>query len=83
VRHLFEVSADRQRIVGLIDTSDPDQGARLEKKQGKLLRSCRARPWPFPWSDSVPRWLQGVCLFTLAAGYALALWAMRVNRFFS
>ena len=31
----------------------------------------------------MPRWLQGVCLFTVAAGYALALWAMRVNRFFS
>jgi hypothetical protein len=25
----------------------------------------------------------GLCLFTVAAGYALALWAMRVNRFFS
>jgi protein-S-isoprenylcysteine O-methyltransferase Ste14 len=35
----------------------------------------------FHWSDDVPGWLQGVCLF--AAGYALALWAMRVNRFFS
>jgi protein-S-isoprenylcysteine O-methyltransferase Ste14 len=38
---------------------------------------------PFHWSDDVPGWLQGVCLFTVAAGYALALWAMRVNRFFS
>ena len=37
----------------------------------------------FHWSDDVPDWLQGVCLFTVAAGYALALWAMRVNRFFS
>jgi protein-S-isoprenylcysteine O-methyltransferase Ste14 len=37
----------------------------------------------FHWSDTVPGWLQGVCLFTVAAGYALALWAMRVNRFFS
>ncbi|MBX5054769.1 isoprenylcysteine carboxylmethyltransferase family protein [Rhizobium lentis] len=37
----------------------------------------------FHWSDNVPDWLQGVCLFTVAAGYALALWAMRVNRFFS
>jgi protein-S-isoprenylcysteine O-methyltransferase Ste14 len=37
----------------------------------------------FHWSDNVPGWLQGVCLFTVAAGYALALWAMRVNRFFS
>jgi protein-S-isoprenylcysteine O-methyltransferase Ste14 len=35
----------------------------------------------FHWSDDVPDWLQGVCLFTVAAGYALALWAMRVNRF--
>jgi hypothetical protein len=34
----------------------------------------------FHWSDNVPNWLQGVCLFTVAAGYALALWAMRVNR---
>ena len=37
----------------------------------------------FHWSDNVPDWLQGVCLFTVAAGYALALGAMRVNRFFS
>src|SRR5262249_21976161 len=37
----------------------------------------------FHWSDDVPRWLQGVCLFAVAAGYDLALWAMRVNRFFS
>ncbi|WP_221167082.1 methyltransferase family protein [Rhizobium lentis] len=37
----------------------------------------------FHWSDNVPDWLQGVCLFTVAAGYALALWAMRVNRLFS
>jgi protein-S-isoprenylcysteine O-methyltransferase Ste14 len=37
----------------------------------------------FHWSDDVPGWLQGTCLFTVAAGYALALWAMRVNRFFS
>ena len=35
------------------------------------------------WSDDVPGWLQGICLFTVAAGYVLALWAMRVNRFFS
>src|SRR5262249_4917933 len=27
------------------------------------------------WSDDVPGWLQGVCLFAVAAGYALALWA--------
>ena len=37
----------------------------------------------FHWSDDVPGWLQGICLITVAAGYALALWAMRVNRFFS
>jgi protein-S-isoprenylcysteine O-methyltransferase Ste14 len=37
----------------------------------------------FHWSDDVPGWLQGLCLFTVAAGYALALWAMRVNPFFS
>ncbi len=35
------------------------------------------------WSDDVPAWVEGVGLFTVAAGYALALWAMRVNRFFS
>jgi protein-S-isoprenylcysteine O-methyltransferase Ste14 len=35
----------------------------------------------FHWSDDVPGWLQGVCLFTVAAGYALALWAMRVTGF--
>src|SRR5215475_1090814 len=33
----------------------------------------------FHWSDDVPGWLQGVCLFTIATSYALALWAMRVN----
>jgi hypothetical protein len=37
----------------------------------------------FHWSDDVPGWPQGVCLFTVGSGYALALWAMRVNRFFS
>src|SRR5262249_1997033 len=37
----------------------------------------------FHWSDNVPGWLEYVCLFTVAAGYALALWAMHVNRFFS
>lgn len=37
----------------------------------------------FHWSDNVPDWVQGAALFTVAAGYALALWAMRVNRFFS
>jgi protein-S-isoprenylcysteine O-methyltransferase Ste14 len=37
----------------------------------------------FHWSDDVPGWLQGACLFTVAAGYGLALWAMRVNPFFS
>ena len=37
----------------------------------------------FHWSDAVPLWLQIVGLIALAAGYALCLWAMRVNRFFS
>jgi protein-S-isoprenylcysteine O-methyltransferase Ste14 len=37
----------------------------------------------FHWSDDVPNWLQGICLFTVGSGYVLALWAMRVNRFFS
>jgi len=37
----------------------------------------------FHWSDSVPPWLQGVALFGLACGYAVAFWAMTVNRFFS
>jgi len=35
------------------------------------------------WSDSVPVWLQGVSLFAVAMAYGLAVWAMRVNRFFS
>jgi protein-S-isoprenylcysteine O-methyltransferase Ste14 len=35
------------------------------------------------WSDHVPPWLQAVGLFALALGYALCLWAMAVNRFFS
>jgi protein-S-isoprenylcysteine O-methyltransferase Ste14 len=37
----------------------------------------------FHWSDTVPEWLQWLGLALLAAGYALCLWAMRVNRFFS
>src|SRR5262249_23967163 len=37
----------------------------------------------FPWGGDVPGGLQGICLFAVAAGYALALWAMRVTRFFS
>jgi protein-S-isoprenylcysteine O-methyltransferase Ste14 len=37
----------------------------------------------FHWSDTVPVWLQAAGLIVTAASYALALWAMRVNRFFS
>jgi protein-S-isoprenylcysteine O-methyltransferase Ste14 len=37
----------------------------------------------FHWSDTVPVWLQAVGLIVTAASYALVLWAMRVNRFFS
>jgi len=37
----------------------------------------------FHWSDTVPAWLQWASLVLLAAAYALCLWAMRVNRFFS
>ncbi len=37
----------------------------------------------FHWSDSVPLWLRVAGLIVVAGGYALALWAMRVNRFFS
>lgn len=37
----------------------------------------------FHWSDTVPGWLQWLSLAALALGYALCLWAMRVNRFFS
>lgn len=37
----------------------------------------------FHWSDTVPGWLQWLALAALAAGYALCLWAMYVNRFFS
>ncbi len=37
----------------------------------------------FHWSDTVPSWLQWLSLVALAAGYAMCLWAMRVNRFFS
>ena len=35
------------------------------------------------WSDSVPPWLQGAGLAAVAGGFALFLWAMAVNRFFS
>jgi protein-S-isoprenylcysteine O-methyltransferase Ste14 len=34
-------------------------------------------------SDDVPLWLRVTGLIVVAAGYALTLWAMRVNRFFS
>jgi protein-S-isoprenylcysteine O-methyltransferase Ste14 len=37
----------------------------------------------FHWSDNVPAWLRGAGLIALAIGWALAFWAMRVNRFFS
>jgi protein-S-isoprenylcysteine O-methyltransferase Ste14 len=37
----------------------------------------------FHWSDDVPTWLQWLGLIVLAASYALCLWAMHVNRFFS
>lgn len=37
----------------------------------------------FHWSDSVPDWLQILSLILLALSYALSLWAMHVNRFFS
>jgi protein-S-isoprenylcysteine O-methyltransferase Ste14 len=37
----------------------------------------------FHWSDTVPLFLQWLALAAVAAGYALSLWAMRVNRFFS
>jgi protein-S-isoprenylcysteine O-methyltransferase Ste14 len=37
----------------------------------------------FHWSDTVPPWLQALGLITIAAAYALCLWAMRENRFFS
>jgi protein-S-isoprenylcysteine O-methyltransferase Ste14 len=37
----------------------------------------------FHWSDNIPDWLQAAGLALVAAGYALALWAMMVNRFFS
>ncbi len=37
----------------------------------------------FHWSDGVPGWLQAAGLIVVAAGYALCLWAMHVNRFFS
>jgi protein-S-isoprenylcysteine O-methyltransferase Ste14 len=34
-------------------------------------------------SDAIPPWLQSTGLAVVAAAYALVLWAMRVNRFFS
>ena len=34
-------------------------------------------------SDGIPPWLQATGLAVVAAAYALVLWAMRVNRFFS
>ncbi len=37
----------------------------------------------FHWSDGVALWLRVTGLVAVAGGYALALWAMRVNRFFS
>lgn len=37
----------------------------------------------FHWSDTVPGWLQWLSLVALATSYALCLWAMVANRFFS
>lgn len=37
----------------------------------------------FHWSDSVPAWLEAAALVVFGGGYALCLWAMAVNRFFS
>lgn len=37
----------------------------------------------FHWSDTVPPWLQWLALAAVALSYALCLWAMRVNKFFS
>ncbi|SRR5579884_1050653 len=37
----------------------------------------------FHLTDFVPPWLQWLALAALAIGYALAFWAMAVNRFFS
>ena len=37
----------------------------------------------YHWSDGIPGWLQALGLIAMAAGSALALWAMVVNRFFS
>ena len=37
----------------------------------------------FHWSDTVPIWLQAAAFVVTVAGWVLALWAMRVNRFFS
>ncbi len=37
----------------------------------------------FHWSDTVPPWLQWLALTAVALSYAVCLWAMRVNRFFS
>jgi protein-S-isoprenylcysteine O-methyltransferase Ste14 len=37
----------------------------------------------FHWSDTVPVWLEDLSLIATAASYALVLWAMLTNRFFS
>ena len=37
----------------------------------------------FHWSDTVPTWLQWAALVAMAAANRFALWAMRINRFFS
>ena len=37
----------------------------------------------FHWSDDVPLWLRVIGFIAVAGGYALCIWAMRVNRFFS
>lgn len=37
----------------------------------------------YHWTDTVPAWLQAAGFIVTAASWALVLWAMRVNRFFS
>jgi protein-S-isoprenylcysteine O-methyltransferase Ste14 len=81
-------------VVGL----DPDlarermrPGGRKPPWQLRLLSIVFATHWliagldrgRFHWSDTVPLWLRVLGFIGLAVGYALAFWAMRVNRFFS
>jgi hypothetical protein len=46
-------------------------------KAGLFVVAAAAALFAAAGTVVIPGWLQGICLFTVGSGYALALWAMR------